>query len=362
MLETSAPSPEIPATSSPIAGYISLPSSLYFLEGSGEESQVWRLTKDGLARVQITSEKAGVDDFAVSPADGSLAIVSNNQLFLLDNDGKNRRLVADGHEAKKEDEDYFFRGLIEKPVFSPAGRTLAFGFDGLHLYNITAGEDRHVLTNLGNLLGETFVYSKEAYHPGPWSPDGKELLIIMTYYEGSTLAVMEPEAEQPFRRLWSSGPVCCLFSWTGDSRSVLVANPYYTGSVPGLWRYDADTGAETVLIPGLRQDGSIDFTGWLQQLPSGELLFFQSNLERFSPDVGIPMMMTRSDAEGSNRIQIRPEQFQIITALWAQDGSLAVVLQTSPEGGRQLILVRTDGSPLQVLLEGQLIRDFSWGP
>jgi Tol biopolymer transport system component len=188
-----------------------LPHSVYYLCCSRGDYQVWKMKADGTTITQLTDEQFGVDDFSVSMADGNLAFISNNQLFLVDGDGQNRRLVADGSKVDKETEDYIFRGFVESPVFSPDGRTLAYAFDGLHLYNIASGQDKHVLTNLGNLLGETFIFSKENYYPGPWSPDGHKLLIIMGYFEGSTLAIMEPGKDEPFRRLRSHDPVCCIY-------------------------------------------------------------------------------------------------------------------------------------------------------
>ena len=238
-----------------------LPHSLYYRDGPEGDVQVRRLEADGFTTVQTTHEEAGVSYFAVSPADGSLAFVSNNQLFLVDGDGGNRRLVADDSQVDKEGDDYAFRGFLEGPAFSPDGRTLAYAFDGVHLYNLASGEDEHALTNLGNLLGEAFVFAKENYFPGPWSPDGRKLLIVMGYFEGSTLAVMDREAAQPFTRLWSDGPACCLFNWAADGRSVFVANPHYTGERPGLWRYDAETGEETMLIMGPEGGGSEDCVG-----------------------------------------------------------------------------------------------------
>jgi hypothetical protein len=99
-----------------------------------------------------------------------------------------------------------------------------------------SGADQHVLKNLGNLLGEPFVFVLEDYYPGPWSPDGSKLLIEMGYFEGSTLAVMEPGKAQPFTRMRSAGPVCCQYSWAADGLSVFVANPHFTVQWPGLWR------------------------------------------------------------------------------------------------------------------------------
>jgi WD40 repeat protein len=339
-----------------------LPHTLYFLVGSQGDSQVWRLERDGASVTQITHEKTNVDAFAVSPKDGRIAFISDNQLTLLDEEGENRSLIADGQAVDINIEDYYFRSQISSPVFSPDGRMLAYGFDGLHLYDLATGEDNHVLTNLGNLMGEVFVFSKEAYVPGAWSPDGRELLIIMGYYEGSTLAVMELDTEQPFRRLRSDGPVCCLFDWSPDGRTILVSNPYYTVDVPGLWRFDAQSGQESVVISGLQDDGSINYVGWPKQLGSGELLFFQVNIRQFSPDVGIPLTLVRSDSNGMNPIQVRAEEFHISEALWVQDGSMAIILQSSGNEMIQIIMARTDGAPLQILFEGQGIRNLMWGP
>ncbi len=353
-----SPSPPLSPTPTPAL----LPHSLYFLDGVEGAIQVWRLEPDGSTRVQITDEESGVDSFAVSPTDGRLAMISNNQLFLLDGDGTHRQLIADGQAVGEETPDFAFRSTVSDPVFSPDGRTLAYAFDGLHLYDLPNGEDTHVLTNLGNLLGEPFVFAKEIYAPGSWSPDGSKLLVIMGYYEGSTLAVMDLGAAEPFKRLWSNGPVCCLFDWSADGRAVWVSNPYYTVDIPGMWQYDVETGQGEVVAPGILEDGSIDFVGWPVQLPSGDMVYFHVNLERFSPEVGIELNMVQRYPQESHPAQLRPEAFHIIEALWAPGGSFALILQPCCEGERQIILARTDGSPLQVLSEGQRISDLAWGP
>jgi hypothetical protein len=152
-----------------------------------------------------------------------------------------------------------------------------------------------------------------------------------------------------------------------DSRSVLVSNPWFiaNGTPPGLWRNDAATGEATTLVPGIAPGGGTNnYVGWPFQLPSGDLLFFFVN-QRYSPDVGFPMRMVRSQADGSNRTVLRPEIFHVAEALWAPDGSLAVIVKyfrDDRDRDWQVTLTRTDGSPLHVLVEGERIQGLAWGP
>jgi hypothetical protein len=350
----------LPPSPTPGASAPRLPASVYYLARSTDEPrlwQVWRLEADGTTKVQLTFEKDGVDSFSVSRADGSLAFVSGNQLFLVDPDG-NRRLLADGTLVDPGIEDYIHRGFVGSPSFSPDGGILAYAFDGLHLYDIATGRDDHPLTNLGNLLGEPFVFVKEDYSPGPWSPDGKKLLIIMGYFEGSTLAVMEPGESQPFRRLRSDGPVCCTYHWTPDGKDVLVANASYTTVWPGLWKYDAQSGEEIPLVTTV--PGASRFVGWPEQLPSGDLLFFYG--ERFTPDEGIPLVLARSGPDGQDRVPVRTESLHVADALWAEDGSLAAVASCDNPGCPRLVLITPDQRPLETLVEGVFIRQLAWGP
>ena len=143
---------------------------------------------------------------------------------------------------------------------------------------------------------------------------------------------------------------------------MLVANPDYTGDRPGLRGYEAETGKEGVLIMGPQDGSSNDFVGWPHQLRSGELVYFHVNLEHFSPDVGIPLVMVRSNPDGSNRTQLRPEVLKPWEVLWAQSGSFALLVQRVDKDNQRIVLARIDGSPLQVLVEGQGIGNLRWGP
>jgi Tol biopolymer transport system component len=341
-----------------VPGEAPLPATVYYLNGAPAEAQVWRLETNGMTASQITHEAEGVDDFAVSPADGSLAIVTANQLFVQGPGGRDRKRIADGTLAADEAEGLVSRNTVEAPSFSPDGRTLAYALDGLHLYDLATGEDRHMLVNGGPLLGETYRLHRENYAPGDWSPDGSRLVLSIGYADGATLAVVEPGAGQPFTRMRSTDLVEGRVSWSPDSRSLYVANPNYSVAWPGLWRYDVVSGQEDPLLT--TQPGSSRFIGWPVEIPSGGLLFFYG--EQFSPEKGIPLMMVQSDAGGSNFVQVRAEEFNIGDALWSPDGSLALISQFMDGGRAQLGLARPDGSPLRILTEGEWIRQLTWGP
>ena len=113
---------------------------------------------------------------------------------------------------------------------------------------------------------------------------------------------------------------------------------------------------------GTAEGGSSGFVGWPLQQTSGELFYFYANLEEFSPDGGLPLVMMRGSPDGSHREAVRPEAFHIVEALWAPDGSLALVVQPGDGADRQVLLARIDGSPLQVLIEGEGISHLAWGP
>jgi hypothetical protein len=101
-----------------------LPHALYYLAApTDEDPQVWRLDADGVTTTQITHQAAGVDGFSVSPADGSLALISDNHLYLVDAEGKDRRLIADDSKVDKQTEDYAHRGTDQFARLLPDGRT-----------------------------------------------------------------------------------------------------------------------------------------------------------------------------------------------------------------------------------------------
>lgn len=124
------PEPEAPADAL-------LPHTFYFLDTDNAGlTQVFRIERDGSTQKQLTFEPVSVKDYDVSLADGSVAYVAGNQLLLVNADGSDRRLVVDGGAV---DENNPFLSMINSPVFSPNGQTLAYGYKGLNLYSVSSG-------------------------------------------------------------------------------------------------------------------------------------------------------------------------------------------------------------------------------
>lgn len=340
-----------------------LPHALYYLEGWGEDAQIWKLADDGLTKTQLTFQPGGIDAFSVSASDGSLAFVNNNRLFITDHEGKNQQLIADASNVSTQIDQYYYHGTITTAVFSPDGSFLAYAFDGLHIYNLSTGEDEHVLKNLENSLGESYIFSQEAYYPESWSSDGSMLLISMGYYEGSTLAIMEMGEEKSFQRLFSEMPVCCEFSWSPDNAYIYVADPSFHTGRPGLWRYDAKSGEKFSLISDNDTGDMFYFVGWPQVTKSGELLFFYYPTVQFSPDIGIPLKLSRSQSDGTEIREVRPEVFSLRDVLWVKDDEKAVILGRIEGETVQMMYLSSIDGPLQILMDDAgTIHNLVWGP
>jgi hypothetical protein len=92
---TPAPS-ETPAVL-PTAVPDALPRDLFFRNKDAAGNwQIFRLASDGHTVQQVTFEPFNVDAYDISPVDGSIAFVTNNQLYLVDAAGAGRRMLIDG--------------------------------------------------------------------------------------------------------------------------------------------------------------------------------------------------------------------------------------------------------------------------
>ncbi len=347
-------------TATPIAEPV-LPHPVYYLSRRSGSKQVWRLEADGVTQTQITTETADVLIFDVSRADSSIAFVTQNQLYLVESDGGNRRLLVDNAAADSQAADFYYSQRLSDPLFSPDGRFLAYSYDGVWILELASFQAVHFVENqLENSEDGSKV--ERFYAPLSWAPNSQRLLLSLGGSETSTLGFLNPGAEPLVTEVENNaGLVCCQAAWAPDSNSVVVTSPYIGLVVPGAWRYDAATGARNPLLHS--GDGLFHFAGWPLLTADGSLFYFYASSAEV-PDGDVPLYMVRSGLDGlSERTQLRPDAFSNIgEMLWAEDGSLALVVQVGADGGSagSVLLAASDGQQLVLLLdEGHMLR---WGP
>ncbi|MEO5888317.1 MAG: hypothetical protein ABIQ77_11720 [Anaerolineales bacterium] len=352
------PSPEPEATIDAL-----LPHTFYFLgTDSAGLTQVFRIERDGKTQKQLTFEPASVKDYDVSLANGSVAYVTGNQLLLVNADGSERRLVVDGGAM---DENNPFLNIINSPVFSPDGQTLAYGYKGLNLVSVSSGASNLVIEDQIEDSGG-FPFPKELYWPERYSPDGTKLLITLGYYEGASAAIYDPATNSSVRLTGAEGALICCDEtvWSADGSSIYSASPAAGMFNSGLWKVDPSNGAVTTLFTSNFDSGSFLYADEPYLAPDGQLYFFFAESTR-ELNSRTPLQLVRSGPDGvTGRTVLRPDTFELMNeSLWAPDASF-IVVAFAPTGdiyqGGRAEIVYLDGRPNAVLTP--FAQQMKWGP
>lgn len=342
-----------------------LPRSLYFL-GTDNQSltQVFRMERDGKTQTQLTSETVDVLGYDVSSQDGSFVYEVDNQLILVNADGSNRRVLAEGPTRGN------VRGFY-RPTFSPDGQTLAYANEGLNLYDLATGKSDLVTPDQSGDDGQPW----EFYVPQQFSPDGKKLLIHMLHSDTSSIAIYDLGLNNLVRFQGKSDGdfACCQFGgeivWSPDSASIYAANPNPGVDAGGMWRVDAATGEVITLVPYGGSDNTFNFVDEPFPAPDGQLYYFYSS---YNGDLGplhrapVHLEIVRS-AENSmtERISLlRSESLRTMNeALWSPEADFVIVALAPSEDvneGGQAEIVYFDGKPNLVLTP--FAQEMKWGP
>ena len=334
-----------------------LPHPLYFLNNDGAGlAQVYRLDKDGVTVTQLTFEPANVNDYDVSMMDGSVAYVSNNQLFTINSDGSNRSMIFD-------------EGAVSNPVWSPNGETIAFAYKGLNFYSIASGQSSRVLEDQVDDLGDGLTFPRELYWPESYSADGSKLIITLGYYEGASTAIYYPNGGALVRLNGAEGAMICCgdYHLTSDASTLYAANPSSGMFNAGLWRVNIATGDVTTLLLGSYDTNPAEVADNPFLAPDRQLYFFYASLPNTDEFIDHPpLQLVRSAADGvTGRTILRPETFENMNeAIWAPDASFVIVanpaLPETYEGGAAQ-LYYTDGQKAMVPLVSYAMK-MKWGP
>jgi hypothetical protein len=340
-----------------------LPHSIYYLNNdNGGLVQVFRLARDGTTVQQITFEPARVDQFDISPVDGSVAYTSNNQLLLVDSNGAGRRILVDGGPLNDNASEL---NSVGSPVWSVDGQTIAFSHGGLNFYSLGDGGIRQVLQNEVD-TSTGFLVARALYAPLRYSPDGTSLLTSIAFWEGGAFGIYRPADNTVIRFERPDGNmVCCELRWVPDSSGLYAASRTLGMAESGLSYLDASSGKVTILLPGSAPDATYNFAAGPQVGRDGKLYFFFSNLPQIPTSSHTPLYLVRSDTDGTTgRTQLKPDAFPMLNeVLWAPDASLAVVVQGPTDDvnvGGVAELVYPDERPGVHLLD--FAADLHWGP
>ena len=366
-LQATTPEGAVTATLPPDTSGGLLPHTFYYLgTDSAGLIQVFRIERDGTTQHQLTSEPVNVNEYDVSPTDGSVAYVANNQLLLINADGSNRRLLVDGGPV---DPNNPFISTIGSPVFSSDGQTLAYGYKGLQMYLLSTGETDLVIENQIDDLGGGLFVPRELYSPERYSPDGTKLLITLGYYEGASSAIYYPATNALVRLEGGEGALICCdeTEWTPDSSSFYAASASFGMFSSGLWRVDASTGVVTTLLPGDAGDGTYNFADEPYLAPDNQLYFFFANYSPPPDEFGSrsPLKLVKSAPDAvTGRAVVSAGDFRLLNeALWASDASFVIVaiapIEEVYQGG-QAEVVYLDGSPNVILTP--FAQQLKWGP
>ncbi len=344
-----------------------LPHSFYYLANDPAGLlQVYRLEKDGKTISQITFENAEIEDYAVSPVDGSVAYVVNNQLFTINADGSNRSMIVDGGIR---DEVNPFVNRLSNPVWSNDGQTIAFGYKGLNFYSIVSGQYDLLIPNQIEDQGNGFIFPKELVSPEKFSPDGTKLLLTLGYYEGASAAIYYPAGGNVVRLQGEHrGIICCdATQWTADSSAIYSASDTFGMFAAGLWKVDATTGNVSTLFVGDFDTNPAQLAEAPFLAPDGNLYFFYASIPNTGDMVNRPpLQLVRSAPDGvTNLTVLRPEIYDLKNEhLWSPDGSFVIITKApTPDTyyGGTPVLIYTDPTKGNIDL-GKFAINMQWGP
>lgn len=354
--------PALTPTPQPAPGV--LPAPLYYLDTSGATQHIWRIEIDGQTRTQITQEAEGVNDFDVSPRNGSLAYVSGNALITTDGLGNNRSVLVQGPPLSPERDESYYTAEITRPRWSPDGSRIAYGMNGINVIDATSGALTALVPN-DPIPGPNDPMTQPAnlYWPSQWSPDGTRMLIEIGYYRSEGSVGVLNLADNSVAALSSpAGYVCCAPAWAADGRTIFYANPIDGIVPPGMWRTDVTTGEGDTLIDGIAKDAILSVAN---VFPANDQLYYFYAVTKAPSDPGqsVALAMYRSQSDGvTDQTPLRTDAYVIGEALWAGDGSGAVIVEAEagvypPQG--VLWYLKTAGSPaISLGVEGRMLR---WG-
>lgn len=346
-----------------------LPHTLYFMNNDSiGNAQVFRLGTDGKLLTQVTNEPSAIGSYDVSPIDGSVAYVVNNQLVLINADGSGYRVLADGGPIDPANP---FITSLTSPVFSPDGQTIAYSRQGLVLYSLATGASNIVLQEMTTdpITGATVP--RLVFIPQKYSPDGTKILVTAAIpnSDGFNSILYTVASDSTIDVTGGEGALLCCGEqgWAADGSALFTGSASLGMFGSGLWRIDAATGNVLTLLPSDAGSGNYNLAKDPYLAPDGQLYFFFATSPSTDGFISRgPLQMVRSAPDGvTGRTILRPDSFLLMNeSLWAPDASFVIAAMAPSDttfAGGQLNLYYTDPAqpPISLVPFGQQLK---WGP
>lgn len=310
-----------------------LPAPLYYVNTT--DQQIWRIDVNGVTSSRITNENTPILSFDISPTDGSLAYVTNNNLVLSDSGGGISRILVTGGVLDPNAPEGQIVKEVNHPHWSPDGTKISYGSNGVNIIDVTSGQSQVVKQSdpYPDISAGRPTTLVAFYLEGIWSPDATQMLISYANFpEGSDYIIHSlVDGTDKTISFPAGGLTCCNPAWAPDSQSIYFSNDSVGLVVPGLWRVNAATGDTDTLI-STPQDGThFLLVSNARLLSDGNLYYFFSDapLNANSGMVDWPAThtLTRSAVDGvTGRTGLRTDTVKLDEALWASDGRGAVVV------------------------------------
>ena len=339
----------------------SLPAPLYYLQ----DGQIWRLDPDAQTIHQVTSEDAVVEAFDISPMDGSLAYISNNNLVVSDPDGGNQEILLAGavlppllDELTRLNEMDHITSAIRSPYWSEDGQKIAFINNGLLVYDLEKNQVEPILTYTNNLNEQTLLADLFS-----WSSDGQYFLVSQYAYPIESLHQIELGLFRPDNYLYNlSESYSVTFTWNPETTLLILANAAY-GSPQSLQVCEL-ANMECTLIAEFEPARWYYHYAHPFVTAEDKLFVFMGTTDDGSqiPDT---FKLISLHLDGSNRQNLRNDGYSLATALWSPNGDGIVVVLADETGnfptGSMVWLAVTDAPPvsLPVMLADNLRWDLS---
>lgn len=344
---------------------IILPHSVYYLAaGTDGKDQVWKIERDGTMTHPMTAVSSGIGVYDINPAASLLAYTTPDGLYLANADGSAPKKVFD---IPPDDgtPHWGYLDQVTSLAWSPDGKILSYAQGGLKFYDPETSKTTTALENtVQNLDGN--VYPEKLYSPNAWSPDSKMIVVNEDYLEGGSrqIYVIASKKLIPLHRTDQEN-ACCNAAWSPDSASLFMTGIPYGNLSADMWMFDPETGAGTNLIPATALDGSSNYADFLKVVGANSLYFFYTNSPMDTQE-STPLVMVSADKTSPTTQKIlRTDKLFLYEALWAEDGSSAVVVQpapgepTSPFHGPIVLVAAANTPALPLAADGRLLR---WGP